>query len=370
MRLLVAVAVLAASCSGSPLPPAASASSPSPAKPACEARARPLSLTGQSAAHPRVAAGATGYAAAWEESSDERRMIVFQPFDAAGEPLGPATQVADLERGGAEPRVVADGDGFAISWTVDLDQTSQLLVERVDGRGGRRGEPVVAVDAPNARALALARVADGFALAWWTWAGAPPVQKLSFLDGDGRPRGTAIELAHGTVVEPAASLRAGKGGALEVAWEEQLDGVNHVIVGEVADGALARRIDVGPGDGPSLGRTLVVFADLGEGAVYAAPIGTAERRKLGDGALPATAVRDDGSVACLVRTVDGEDGPRDELRCREIVAGKAGPELVVARVPPGVVALSVAAGPRGRYAVVYQDGDAIAVGLATVRCPG
>ena len=40
--------------------------------------------------------------------------------------------------------------------------------------------------------------------------------------------------------------------ALQVAWEEQRDGIMHVLAGRLTPAGLAHRVDFGPGDSPSL----------------------------------------------------------------------------------------------------------------------
>jgi hypothetical protein len=382
----VAVAALAWSACGPAARPAAQAPAeaarpPAPTVPACAVRERVISAPGVASVRPDVASGDGGFAAVWEETDVRHRGVHFLALDGAAQPLAGSVEIADLDRGGAEPRVTADGDGFAVLWTVDEADTSVIAFRRVDGRGKPRGDVAPAVSAPGARALAVERLCgvasdggagcdDGFALAWWTWAGAAPQQSITWLDGDGRPH-ARLPLASGAFVDPAVALRR-VDARLVASWEELVEGRQHVFAGELTRGGIAARADLGVGDGPSLGAGRVVYANLGEASVWSAPLdpGGGEPAPVGDGQVPSAAARGDSTVACFARSRSTEESSEDELACRELDGPRAGRETTVARAPLGIVSLRVAAGPSA-YGVVYQieEDGGMTVHFATVRCP-
>ena len=344
----------------SPLPPAEQAGAPPPP---CKVSQRLLSVSTRGSVQPDVAAGADGgFGVSWEETEESHRGIHFQALDAHATPLGPSVEVADLARGGAEPHVVADGDGYAIVWTVDEPDTTQIVLRRVDGRGVPLSDVVTAVEAKNARALALGKVKDGFALAWWTWSASPPQQSVSWLDGDGKPRGKPVVLFRGELVEPAVDLRE-DGGVLRAAWVEPVGGMDHVLVGVVGRRGLDERRDIGAGNGPSLGSAGVTFAQLTDATVWRSPLDRAAPAKLTDGQSP---VQRDGTL-CLYRPATQGDSAADQLRCLTVDDKVVRDDLVTA-APGGVLTLRAA--HASIPAVVWQteENDVMAVRFATVEC--
>src|SRR4051812_11265114 len=167
--------------------------------PGCLLHERRLSVEGRDGTRPDLAYNHGVFAAVWEDADDQHCGVRFQALDAQAAPLGASVEVADLEKGGAEPRVIADGDGFVVSWTV---ASSNIALRRVDRLGKPRGDVMSAVAAPSARALALAPFAGGLALVWWSWASSPPLQAVTFLDGDGRAKGQPVELSRTPLVSP------------------------------------------------------------------------------------------------------------------------------------------------------------------------
>jgi hypothetical protein len=288
----------------------------------------------------------------------------LQPFDPQGAPLGPAVEVADLTRGGAEPRVAADGDGFAVLWTVDQADTSTINLRRVDARGRPRGDIIPIVSAAGARALAAARIPDGFVVAWWTWSASPPVQSLTFLDESGRPTGKPLVLTRGTLVEADVDFRP-INGSLRGGWVAPVDGVDHVYTAKVTPGAVGERIDLGPGNRPSVVPGGTVWAVPAEATVWWSPEGAAKPSKITEGQTPVAA----GDALCLFRTAHSEERSVDELYCGALGEGRVAGLERFAVAPGGVLTMSVAQSA-GLTAVAYQteEGEEMAVILLGAQC--
>jgi hypothetical protein len=353
-----------------PLPSAAAPDGEGGPAPRCQVRARRLSALGRAATRPDIAANGATFGVVWEDADEAHRGIRFQPLDLEAKPLGPAVEVADLSRGGAEPRVIADGDGFLVGWTVDDPETSVIAMRRLDARGKPRGDVVAAVTSKNARALALSRTSDGFAVVWWSWVSAPPLQAVTFLDGEARPRGAPVELSRTPLVDPMAAILA-DGDALLAAWEEQHDGVEHIFTGRVTAAGVGARLDVGPGDSPSLTQKGVVFAHLDEAAIFWSPLEVAQPARFTDGQYPdARPLGPTRGVLCVVRQSVADDASVDELDCLALVRGEPVRDDLIAQAPHGLVAQRVAPTPDA-LGVVYQteEPDAMAVHLATAKCP-
>jgi hypothetical protein len=307
----------------------------------------------------------------WEETDESHRGIHFQALDSEARPLSASVEVADLARGGAQPKVIADGDGYAVLWTVDQAETSVIAFRRVDARGQPRGDLVPSVSAPSVRALAVARSGGRFGVVWWSWALNPPLQALSWLDAGGKPVGKPLELSTGPLVDPAADLLSDGTGGLSAAWEEQIEGAAHVVVGHAAEGALAQRLVVGPGNAPSLTQIGVMFAHLDDASIWWSPLAEARPARFTDGQYPDGApLGPERAVLCVVRSAPGDESPVDELDCLELQRGEPVRDDKIASAPRGLVAQQVAPTPGG-YGVVFQteEPDAMAVHLATVKCP-
>jgi hypothetical protein len=320
---------------------------------------------------PAVVGGSSALGVVWEETDENHRGIHFQAVDANATPLGPSVEIADLDRGGAEPRVVVDGDGYAVLWTADQPETSVIAFRRIDARGKPRGDVAPAISAPSARALAVSHVGGGgFAVAWWSGATRPPVQAITWLDADGRPQGRPVELSHTTLVDPMADLRPDPDGGVRAAWEEQVSGVQHVMVGRVAKTKVVERVDVGPGTAPSLDEGGVMFARLEDASVWWSPLEVARPVKFTDGQYPDAAGRGGGrAVLCLMRQNNTDEASVDELDCLDVVRGVPVSDRQVFSAPRELVTLQVTPFGEG-YGVVYQvkEADAMAVNVSIVMC--
>jgi hypothetical protein len=335
--------------------------------PGCLLHERRLSAEGRAGTRPDVAYNRGAFAAVWEDADAEHTGVRFQALDANAAPLGASVEVADIDKGGADPRVIADGDGFLVSWTV---ASSRIDVRRVDRLGKPRGDVMTAVSAPSARALAMAPFAGGMALVWWTWVSSPPLQAVTFLDGEGRPRGQPVELSHTPLVSPMADLLPA-GEVLQVAWEEQRDGVSHVVAGRLTPAGLSHRVDFGPGDSPSLTQKGAVFAHLDDASIWWSPLDAAKPERFTDGQYPdARPLGTDKGVLCVVRLAETEEGSVDELDCLTLHHGEPLRDDKVAAAPRGLRAQAVAPGAEA-FGVVYQtdEPDAQAVHLVTAKCP-
>jgi len=366
MRILVLASVLAAGCGPHVTNPARSTTPAvaSRASDGCTVRPRQVSPPGRAGVHPHLAAADGVFAVVWEDSDDHHRGVHFQSLDAQANPVGPSVEVADLDRGGAEPRVVADGDGFAVVWTVDQADTSMIVLRRVDARGKPRGDVMPVVSVPNARALSAIKVDDGFAVAWWTWSANPPEQLLSWLDGSGKPVGKPLSLSKGSLVEPQVDLEPVAGGVRAV-WVEQVANTDHIFAADVTRAGVRQRVDLGAGSGPSFGKSGVIYANLGDGTVWRSPVAAAHPTKLSDGQSPEAAA----DQVCLFRTVSTLDLTIDELRCVGLDGDRIARDQRIAGAPGGVLTLHAAAGA-GAVGIVYQTegDDLMSVQFAALSC--
>ncbi|HEY7958315.1 MAG TPA: hypothetical protein VII38_23610 [Polyangia bacterium] len=362
----------------SPVPGAAAAGERPIATPAappgCKVALRTVSLPGRGGARPSLAQASGAYAVVWEETAEDHRGVHFQALDGEARPLGPSVEVADLERGGAEPKVVADGDGFAIVWTIDEPDTSLIAFRRVDAHGRPRGDVITAVSSPHARALALAKVEGGFALGWWSWSGTPPSENLTWLDADGRPHGRAVRVSTGLLVDPEMDLRAVEGAGdkhnpeVRAAWIEAVNGDDHVLDGVISRTAVSGKVDLGPGDRPALVSGGVLFANPTDASVWLAPVdGAQPPERVTDGQMPAAA----DSRLCLYRTVTEQQRANDELHCMGLDGARPVDPVRVAVAPGGVLTLALAAPESSSgFGVVFQTeaGDTMKVVFAAVEC--
>ena len=366
MRIFVLASLLAGGCGSHGTTEARSTMPPSAphASEACTVHPRQVSPPGRAGVHPHLAASGGVFAVVWEDSDDQHRGVHFQSLDAQANPVGPSVEVADLDRGGAEPRVISDGDGFAIVWTVDQPDSSAIVLRRVDAHGKPRGDLLPVVSAPNARALSATRLEDGFAVAWWSWSSDPPEQHLSWLDADGKPKGKPLSLSKGALVEPQVDLAPIPGGVRAV-WVEQVASADHLFTADVTPAGVQGAIDLGAGSGPSLSKDGVVFANLADGSVWRTHGAVGKPTQLGAGQSPEAAA----DQVCLFRTISTVDLTTDELRCVGLVGDRVARDQRVASAPGGVLTLHVASGD-GAVGVVYQTeaDDLMSVQFAALRC--
>ncbi len=341
-----------------------------PSTDSCTVKTRRISPQTRGGVRPHVLpAPQGGFAVVWEESDESSRGIHFQALDAQAAPAGPAVEVADLQRGGAMPRLVADGDGFAVLWAEDSADNTTLHFRRVDAKGKPRGDVVPVIKSPNVRVLAAARTKSGFAAAWWTWSSQPPELAVSYLDADGKPRGAPITLTRGTLIEPAVDFSPGDGPELlRVAWVEPQEGADHVIAGTIEPGKpqVAARVDLGEGNLPSFIASGLVLARIGDTSVWRTPFRNPAPVRLTDGQNPDAA----GNSVCLFRPATGTELLTDELRCLTLEDGRILRDRRVTTAPGGVLTLSLAvSGPT--VGVVYQteEPENMSVSLATLTCP-
>jgi hypothetical protein len=316
---------------------------------------RRLSPEGRSAGRPDVAWNRGTFGVVWKDL--DQGGVRFQPLDAQAAPLGP---VVALDKSGVDPRLVADGDGFVVSWTSE----SGIALLRVDAHGQPRGA-AISLSTSSARTLALAPFGGGWAVVWWSWSNS--LQAVTFLDAQGHAR--EVELSRGPLVDPAADLLP-SGDALQIAWEEQHDGVEHVFVGHISPSGL-QRLDVGPGAQPSLTQKGAVFAHLDDASIWWSPLDVARPARFTDGQYPdARPLGPERGVLCVVRLAVTDDASFDELDCLTLWRGDPLRDDKVATAARGMKAQAVATG-NDNFAVAWetQEADAEAVHLATVSCP-
>ena len=324
----------------------------------CGFSVRRLSAYGRGAMRPQIAASANAFAVAWEETTDHRSVRVAT-FALDGRPLGTSIEVADVAHAAAEPRLAAspDGDGFAVFWSTSVgDGAAAIDVRRIDRAGRPRSDAVPVVVAPGARALAATPIEGGYAVAWWNWSGTPHQLAVSFLDTDGRAVGQPLPVTRSPSPDPtvdvAPGAALGRRTPTVLAWDETVDGVDHVILGDLGRQRLEGRIDLGPGVTPRLGAGVVVFERPAETAIMTAP--------------PSGA-----TALCWLRDTDpSQEGHVDELLCGDLVDGTVADTTRIAVERRGIFALHVAAS-NGRIGAAWQsqNEDDTGISFASLSCP-
>ena len=344
----------------------------------CGFSVRRLSAYGRGAMRPQIAASANAFAVAWEETTDHRSVRVAT-FALDGRPLGTSIEVADVAHAAAEPRLAAspDGDGFAVFWSTSVgDGAAAIDVRRIDRAGRPKSDAVPVVVAPGARALAATPTEGGYAVAWWNWSGTPHQLAVSFLDADGRAVGQPLPVTRSPSPDPtvdvAPGAALGRRTPTVLAWDETVDGIDHVILGDLGRQRLEGRIDLGPGVTPRLGAGVVVFERPAETAIMTAPLGGGAPLRLVEGHLPAAAARTSGATAlCWLRDTDpSQAGHVDELLCGDLADGKVADTTRIAVEPRGIFALHVAAS-NGRIGAAWQsqNEDDTGISFASLSCP-
>jgi hypothetical protein len=339
------------------------------AAPACRATVRRLSLPGAGAARPQVAVSGDAFAVAWEELTDHRAVRV-QTFDGEARPLGPSLEVADRARSGAEPRVVADGSGFLVLWTVEENDSSVIYLRHLDRAGRPAGDVVPLVTAPGARALAAAPSGGDYAVAWWNWSGLPHVVTVRYFDHLERPLGKPLVVSRAPSPDPTVDLLPVGDGRATIAWEEMLDSEQHVFTGTLTRTELQERRDLGAGETPELAGDRLIWELPADGAIYTAPVAGGAPARLTNGHTPAAATRPDGrSALCFVRDTSLEAGRADELWCGDFSNGDIATPIQVALAARGILTLQTAAS-KTRLAAAWQaqEDDDSSVSFATVSC--
>jgi len=123
--------------------------------------------------HPAVAALADGgYVVVWDQGAgsvtESGRDVLFQRFDAGGQPVGSETEVTTSD--GTNWLVTVEGrqdGGFIVAWTAE--QASDILVQIFDANGVPNGAQFVAnsITANEQRVPAVQELPDGsFIVAW------------------------------------------------------------------------------------------------------------------------------------------------------------------------------------------------------------
>jgi hypothetical protein len=378
LGLLLTILITLSACGAASRPPSARAGAATAAArsggstPPCRQALRRISARGRGGARPQVAGGADAFAVAWEETTDHRAIRVAT-FSDDGQPIGGSIEVADLVRSGAEPRVIADGAQFLVLWTAEQGDSSVIDVRHLDRAGKPLGDIVPIVSAAGARVLAAVALPDGYAVAWWNWSGTPHQVAVSFFDHKDRPLGRVVPVTRAPSPDPTVDFAARPGGGLTVGWEEMVDGVQHVLVGELARAQLTGRIDLGIGESPELGTGVVVWQRPAESTLWWAPVdgaGAAAAARLTDGHTPAVAIRGDGTNAvCFVRDTSADDSRADELWCGDLSSGKLTTPTRVTVEDRGILGVQAAAAA-GRLGVTWQaqEEDDTGVAFAQVSC--
>lgn len=194
-----------------------------------------------------------GWLAVWEAGCGT---LVSEAFGAAGQPLGPATEifVGPCPQTRLELSLAAlPGGGFALAWTDTLATRIRVVLLGADGRPAG---PELEVGSPGARRPRLAGTAEGFLLAWIEpGAGAILAQRFRT---DGIAAANPITVADSSA-EHFLDLAVLPGGAFVAAWNGSPTRV------------LARRLDrSGVPAGPAV---QVSTDDLVQGSPHVAPSG-------------------------------------------------------------------------------------------------
>jgi hypothetical protein len=341
---------------------------PAGREPGCQVKIRQVSTPGRGGVRPAIASSGAEFAVVWEETSDDHRGVHFAAFDPDGGRVGPSVEVADLERGGADPQVVAgEGGGYAVLWTADRGDGTFVAFRRVDRRGRPLDDVVPAVTQRAARPIAATPLGcpakascagGGFAVGWWS----PTALGVTFVDAHGKARGPALELERGAIVDPALVLRSLDDGRLLGAWVSLGDSGGHLTAAELSEKKVGTRADLGAGDRPALLEDTVVFGRLSDSTLWRAPV-AGPPAPLGQGVSPAGA---GGGFLCFAE--EGEDDG-EVLRCGALSAKGIERPVAVTRAEHGFITFSAAAAGSS-YAVAYQtEEDEARVGLAVVKCP-
>ncbi|MDB4969853.1 MAG: hypothetical protein JWN44_5542 [Myxococcales bacterium] len=349
------------------------------AAPRCTYAVRRLSAYGKGGARPQIAASSDAFIVAWEETADHRAVRV-ETFGANAEPLGPTVDVGDVTSAVAEPRVAAfanPADGFAVFWSTEQADTSTIAMRRVDRTGKPRTDVIPVVVAPGARALDAVGSEAGMALAWWNWSGTPHQLAVSFFDKEGHSLGRPVTVTRAPAPDPTVDIVQGTTlrhrAVTVVAWDETVDQREHVVVGDLGVARLEGRVDLGLGETPRMGNGVLVWERAHEQAIYTAPLGGGEPKRLVEGHLPAAAPRGPRATAiCFLRDTDPTETEHiDELSCGDLVDGKVSDLTRVAVAARGIFSLQLAVGPQGRIGVAWQsqEEDDTAISFAAVTCP-
>ena len=338
---------------------------------ACRAIVRRLSTAGSGAARPQIAGNDDAFAVAWEETTDHRGVRV-QTFDDAARPLGPSSEVADVSRSGADPRVVADGAGFLVLWTVEEGDSSVINVRHLDRAGKPTGDIVPLVTSPGARALAAASFGSDYAVAWWNWSGLPHVVSVRYFDHRDQPLGKPFVVSRAPSPDPTVDLAPRLDGHALIGWEEMINGEQHVMTALLTRTALDGRRDLGAGETPELAGDRLIWELPADAGLYLASAAGGTALRFTDGHTPAATTRPDGRGAlCFVRDTSLEEGRADELWCGNLTDGRLTQATKLAMAPRGILTLQTAAS-KLRLAAAWQaqEDDDTSVSLATVSCRG
>jgi hypothetical protein len=333
---------------------------------------RTLSSASAHASNPVLASRRQQFAVVWEETTESERRLRLQVFDGHGPPLADSRILTTLRTSGGAARLAATNDGYAVTWSVDHDDTSDVVIERLDATGAPLGAAVIAFSAASARPLALAQTGDGFIVVWWQWAADPHREVATWLDAHGA-RVTDVELTRMPPDDPVIDLARDDDGHIRVAFEQQVEGDAHVIVGRLDRDHVVREGSQYEGRDPALLRDGTAFTVASNGTVGYAPFGAAAATRLAAGRMVDAAILGNDSVLCRAQLAnDRFDTAHEELSCARERAGVLLRERSLARFPHAIGAAQLADTSFG-YAVAVEgehpdNPDANAVHLTVVPC--
>lgn len=372
MRALCILSVLTlSSCGTRAVIPTASMAAEQAGDP-CVVGPRVISSPRGNGTAPVMASRRDQFAVVWVEAGEARRELRLQIFDAHGQAQAPSRALDALSSGGGDPQIATTKNGYAVVWSVDHGDTTDVMLERVDRRGLPLGPPTDVFESPTARPLAFAHVGDGFVIVWWQWAQVPHREVATWLDAQGR-RLSDVELTRMPCDQPVVDLQPEPDGRARLAWEQQIDGRQRVIVGMLSEDGVVRQGSEYDGRDPALLRGGTVMTGLDEMTVLYAPFGAATARPLASGRMADGAVLGDDSVLCRVQRGSSQAGAADEeLLCAREKAGGLLRERVLARSAHTLGVAQVADTSEG-FAVALEgarptDEDTEAVLVTVVQC--
>lgn len=96
----------------------------------CVVGPRVISAPRANGTAPVMASGRDQFAVVWEEAGEARRELRIQMFDARGQPQAPSRALDALSSGGGDPQIATTENGYAVVWSVDHGDTTDVMLER------------------------------------------------------------------------------------------------------------------------------------------------------------------------------------------------------------------------------------------------
>ena len=169
-----------------------------------------------------------GYAVAYTEQADGVFNGWFQRVGADGLPVGAAQRISTGPDNANGPRLVRDGDRYAVSWYDTRDDNTEIYLARVDANGARIGDNVRVTDDAHPSVLpSLVRTDTGFGVAWQDRRAGNQEIWFRHTDAQARPIGQPVRLSF----DPDSSFGptlAVSGADFAVAWYDTRHGEGEI----------------------------------------------------------------------------------------------------------------------------------------------